>query len=117
MSGRVFDVNLILNLRIDEAAKEWGVAKEWLARESLMVMANKAKEFSPVLTGLNKKSIRWEIVKRAGKTMGRLFTTSGYGGYLEIGTRFMEGRRYIRKGVKASGDDIVAAVKEMLKHA
>ena len=58
------------------------------------LMAGFAKEGSPKLTGHNARSITFVAPK--GKKGVRVFTESGYGGYLEIGTKRMSPRPYFR---------------------
>jgi len=49
-----------------------------------------AKELSPVLTGHNKRSITRDVKG----LVGRVYSTSGYGGYLETGTKRMAAQPY-----------------------
>lgn len=51
------------------------------------LMADLVRELTPYDTGTNKDSITTEPVKIAGgRPVGRVYTQSGYGGWLEIGT-------------------------------
>lgn len=51
---------------------------------------------SPVLTGTNKRSIDTEVTQLPdGTIQAKLFTQSGYGAYLELGTRFMKAVPYL----------------------
>lgn len=71
-------------------------------------MKARAKELSPVSdtnpqigdgkyrpTGLNKNSIDTEVVKTDEGVSAKMFTQSGYGGYLEVGTSKMKARPYM----------------------
>lgn len=79
-------------------------------------MTPKAKELSPVTeegiirnrekhphwplsrvggTGTNRRSIESETVEVPQGVQGSMFTTSGYGGWLEAGTRYMAAQPYI----------------------
>ena len=79
-------------------------------------MVPKAKELSPVTeegitrnrekhphwpltkiggTGTNRRSIESETKLDPKGVTAQMFTTSGYGGWLEIGTRFMRAQPYI----------------------
>jgi len=64
---------------------------------------------SPVLTGTNRRSIAAEVAGMAGTVAGEgpservvderqiesaVYSTSGYGGFLEVGTRLMPARPY-----------------------
>ena len=55
------------------------------------IMTVRTKQNSPVATGTNRRSIRWE---RLGALKFRVFTESGYGAYLELGTWKMAARPY-----------------------
>jgi hypothetical protein len=79
-------------------------------------MVPKAKELSPVTeegivynrdkhphwpltkvggSGTNRRSIESEVLPVDRGVQGEMFTTSGYGGFLETGTRFMRAQPYI----------------------
>jgi hypothetical protein len=59
-------------------------------------MSGFAKMLTPVKTGNNKRSISIDPAKKNGQTpVARVFTTSGYGGWLEIGTSKMAARPYM----------------------
>lgn len=45
--------------------------------------------------GTNRRSIDTDVKKTATGVFARLFTQSGYGGYLELGTRYMRARPYL----------------------
>lgn len=54
-------------------------------------MAERAREKSPVDTGHNKRSIDYQF---EGRHSFRIFSESGYGGFLEFGTARMQPRPY-----------------------
>lgn len=54
-----------------------------------------AVEGSPVRTGHNRRSIDTTVEETPRGPSARLFTQSGYGGYLEVGTRFMAAEPYL----------------------
>jgi HK97 gp10 family phage protein len=54
-----------------------------------------AVEGSPVRRGTNRRSIDTEVVMTPQGIKATLFTQSGYGGYLELGTSKMEARPYL----------------------
>jgi hypothetical protein len=58
------------------------------------VMADEAKKRSPRDTGNNANSIAVKV-SRGRKQEGRVFSQSGYGGWLEIGTTHMPAWPYI----------------------
>ena len=58
------------------------------------IMGMKAKQLSPWEYGHNSNSIAVDIKKENKKTVGRVFTQTNYGGWLEIGTTKMPARPY-----------------------
>jgi len=66
-------------------------------------MSGFAKELTPVKTGNNRRSIAIDPAKKNGETpTARVFTTSGYGGWLEIGTSKMAARPYMAPAFEAA---------------
>ena len=69
-------------------------------RDTVVDIAEDAIRGSPVLTGNNRRSIQYEVGpggKVAKKeTEGAVYSTSGYGGFLETGTAHMPARPYFR---------------------
>lgn len=55
----------------------------------------RAQELSPYLTGNNARTIDYEVTKVEGGVVAEIFSQSGYGGYLEIGTKKMHARPYL----------------------
>lgn len=86
MSSSNFGVKVAINLgkglpKIEEAIRQ-GVADYGVA-----ILMPKAKELSPVNHEKNRDSIEFVMLEdKAGKIQGQLQTSSGYGGWLEIGT-------------------------------
>ena len=56
-----------------------------------------AKRRSPYKTGNNRKNIDWDAPRGGVRRIG---PTSGYGGFLEVGTRYMAARPYIRPALE-----------------
>lgn len=56
-----------------------------------------AKQHSPKLTGHNASTITFDPPSEPGKPW-KVYTQSGYGAYLELGTTKMEPRPYIKRG-------------------
>lgn len=107
----------------------------------LQEMANITVEYakesppSPYLTGTNRKSIGAEFTAKSGvKRFGespptgdsertptgndvgfRVFATSGYGGYLEIGTSKMAARPYIKPAFDRAMAEAHSRLEGMLK--
>lgn len=82
--------NLVVNLRDKEVIDAMKKATRLGLKDTIVEIADDAIEHSPVLTGNNRRSITYEV--GPGKEMATedltaaTFSTSGYGGYLEVGT-------------------------------
>ena len=74
--------------------------------------AAEAKRRTPVKTGLNKRSINWDT-PRGG--VRRIYTESGYGGFLETGTKFMAARPYMRPGLQDAINRAPTILKGLVK--
>lgn len=59
------------------------------------IMAMEASNLSPRDTGHNASSIVCDIVRKGLHVSGRVYTQTGYGGWLEIGTTKMAARPYM----------------------
>ena len=77
-----------------------------------MAIAKLSIEDSPYLTGNNRRSIQWEVDGLSGS----IFSTSGYGGILETGSRFMSARPYMKPALdrEFSVEKFAQRVKENL---
>jgi len=62
------------------------------------VMTGYTKEYSPYEYGTNRDSISFDV--QGNKA--RVYTESGYGGWLELGTSKMTGRFYFLKAFKST---------------
>ncbi len=58
-----------------------------------------AKDLTPRATGHNSRSIKNMVKMYKDRATGRIFTESGYGGYLELGTSRMPARPYLSVAV------------------
>ena len=67
-------------------------ATKGAVKDLITGIANDSIKGSPYLTGHNRRSIKYEIKKMAGS----VFSTSGYGGFLETGTSRMPARPYFK---------------------
>jgi len=98
-------------------------------------MVPKAKELSPVTpegleynrlkrphakltdvggTGTNRRSIDSEVREVSEGVKGSMFTTSGYGGWLEVGTSKMRAQPYIWPAFRMYVGGIAKRVKDIL---
>jgi len=103
-------VEVELNLDIEKVTKEVLDANREAMRDTVVAVTNESVKLSPWLTGNNRRSIASEVSgmgKVAGegsaerivddsKIEGAVYSTSGYGGYLETGTVKMAARPYFK---------------------
>lgn len=88
-----FKVNILSNLKTKEAEKELHKRAEKAVKEVvILIAADSIKPPSPFLTGNNRRSMRYD----AKGLEGSVYSTSGYGGYLETGTSKMAARPYMK---------------------
>lgn len=98
-----FNIKVDLNLKTDEAKEKVEKAAREAMRDTVVAVAGDARKGSPVLTGNNRRSITEETsgfgsgqIVDQRKIEGAVFSTSGYGGFLETGTSRMGARPYIK---------------------
>ncbi len=72
-------------------------------RDLAALTASKSADKSPYDTGNNRDSIKWEEAK---KNEYIIFTESGYGGWLEIGTSKMAAPPYIKPAYAEAAREI-----------
>jgi HK97 gp10 family phage protein len=86
---------------------------ERLCNERLQVLAETvttyAKDESPVATGTNKRSITYDFDKDTKRF--RIYTQSGYGAFLELGTFKMPAKPYMMPAL-LKGASVVKAIFE-----
>lgn len=106
------NVAVDLNLRVKEASREILNAHRLAMRDTVVDVAHDAVQLSPWRTGNNRRSIagetsgmgavasggkgRAERMVDDSKIEGSIYSTSGYGGFLETGTSKMPARPYIK---------------------
>ncbi|KKM74968.1 hypothetical protein LCGC14_1395070 [marine sediment metagenome] len=73
-----------------------------------------AKDRSPYITGMNRRSIGIEVEEVGGRVEGSIFTQSGYGGYLEIGTSKMAAQPYLWPAVESHAPKIFERMRRFL---
>jgi HK97 gp10 family phage protein len=73
-----------------------------------------AADGSPVRTGHNKRSIDSEVERVPRGVVARMFTQSGYGGYLETGTKNMEAQPYMWPALMRFYNRLATVVKQKL---
>jgi len=107
-----------LNLKSKEVEDKVKKASELGLKEVIVDIAGDAIKGSPVLTGNNRRSIAYEIGPggEVAKTEleGAVYSTSGYGGYLETGTRFMAAQPYFRPALDKNMNKLPKNIKAHL---
>jgi len=78
------------NIKLEPVNKAVKEAAELAMKEVTINVQNDAVKFSPWLTGNNARSITSEYFGLSSL----IYSTSGYGGFLETGTVFMHARPY-----------------------
>lgn len=85
-------VNIATNIKTKEVSDKVRKAAERAVKETVLDIEGSAKKGSPVDTGHNRRSIE----SKAEGLSGQVYSTSGYGGWLEIGTSKMPARPYFK---------------------
>lgn len=84
---------VVINVKLNpQALGLIGDAIDEGLKDTVVAIAADVVKGSPVLTGNNRRSI--DYWSRKGKA--QIFSTSGYGGYLETGTSRMPARPYFK---------------------
>ena len=99
------------NLKVAEANAEVNRASEKALKKVITDIANDAIHGSPHLTGNNKRSIKYE----AKGLSGSVYSTSGYGGFLETGTVKMAARPYFKPALDKNISKLPAGIKAELR--
>ena len=74
-----------------------------------------AVDHSPWISGNNARSIDDEVKEEGGKIAATVFTQSGYGGYLEIGTTKRPATPYLKPAFDKHRDLFLEATRLALK--
>ncbi len=110
--------DLKVNLKTKEVEDKVKKATQLGMKDVVVDIANDAIKGSPVLTGNNRRSIKFEVgpggavAKREGE--GAIYSTSGYGGYLETGTVNMPAQPYFRPALDKNKDKLPKNIKAHL---
>ena len=73
-----------------------------------------AADASPKKTGTNARSIDADVTQQPDGVHAELYTQSGYGGYLELGTRHMSPKPYLNPAFEEGIASLPEKVKEKL---
>jgi len=111
-------IETFLNLKTDEAkAKVAKAAKEAMV-DAVVAIAHDAIELSPVLTGNNRRSIKYEVGPgeiASKETEGAVYSTSGYGGFLETGTVKRSATPYFKPALDKNINKLPEGIKAHLE--
>lgn len=111
-------VQIITNLRTKEVQDKVKKASKQGLVDSVSDIAQDTIEGSPFLTGHNRRSIRFEV--GPGKPIaqkeleGAIYSTSGYGGFLETGTVKMASRPYFKPALDKNAKNLPKNIKAHL---
>jgi len=105
--------NLGIRLGIDNqgVSRKVNQAGEKALKNVVIKIERDAKHDSPFLTGNNERSITSEVKGMTGK----VYSTSGYGGYLEAGTARMPARPYFKPALDRHIGGLPNGIKGELK--
>lgn len=114
-------ISVELNLKTKEASETMKKASREAMRDTVVDTVNDAMKNSPKVTGNNMRSITSEAsgfgsvqVVDPNKIEGAVFSTSGYGGFLETGTSKMDPRPYIKPAADKHVPKFPQKLKEYL---
>ena len=123
-----------VNLKIKEVEEKVQKAYELSLKEVVVTIADAVIKGSPHVTGHNRRSIAYKTGNRVVKkgqpkggekpftdtnpdlkpNEGAVYSTSGYGGYLETGTSKMDPQPYFRPALDANIDKLPKGMKAHL---
>jgi len=92
--------SVLVNININGVKEKLSKASSGALLDTVVDIASDAIQGSPYLHGNNRRSIRYEVGPGGEVTKkedeGAVYSTSGYGGYLETGTVKMPARPYFK---------------------
>ena len=122
-----------VNIKDDEVIRQVTDASKMAMRDTTVEVVHDSVQLSPWLTGNNRRSIVGEVSGMGGvasggegrtermvddsKIEGAVYSTSGYGGFLEVGTSRMAARSYIKPALDRNftNEKFASKVKNHLK--
>lgn len=111
-------LNIITNLKTREVENKVNKASKQGLVDLVAAIARDAKELSPFLTGHNRRSIMFEVGPgkpvATGELEGAIYSTSGYGGYLETGTVNMPAQPYFKPALDKNAKNLPKNIKAHL---
>lgn len=129
------NARVAINLKDKEVQNEVNKAAESSLLDTVVDIANYVIKKSPKLTGHNMRSIAYQVGSKNVKTgspksgekpfneysfslkslEGAIYSTSGYGGYLETGTSRMEARPYFKPALDRNIGKLAGGIKARLR--
>lgn len=103
--------DVVTNLKTKEVQNKVNKATEKAIKNTVVDIANDAIKGSPVLTGNNRRSIMFE----AKGPEGVIYSTSGYGGFLETGTATMPAQPYFKPALDKNIHKLPQGIKAELR--
>ena len=100
-----------MNIKVPKVMGLVNDAAEEGLRDTVVETAADVVEGSRVKTGHNRRSIDYWVRKLRAK----IFSTSGYGGYLEVGTSKMAGIPYFRPAADRHFKNLIPNIAKRLK--
>lgn len=110
-SEMIVSCDVKTNLKTKEAQNTVNKATEKALKNVIIDIANDAIKGSPVKTGNNRRSIMFE----AKGLSGSVYSTSGYGGFLETGTVKMPARPYFKPALDRNIHKLPAGIKTSIE--
>ena len=110
-----FDVQFQFRPNPAARAKLNGALHRALLETLDMDIKPEAKKGSPYKFGHNMRSIDTEIEEVGGRVEGSIFTQSGYGGFLEVGTSKMAARPYLWPAVEHHAKKVFERMRSLLR--
>lgn len=123
-------VNTRIKLNTREVNERVREAARLGLRDTIVAIHADAVDNSPAVTGNNRRSIASEVsgmgvvatdgeggaerMVDEGKLEAAVYSTSGYGGYLEVGTRYMNARPYFRPALDRHSGELAENIKRHL---
>ncbi len=100
-----------VNLKTKEVQDKVKKASGQGLKDTIVDIAGDVIKGSPVLTGNNARSIAYE----AKELEGSIYSTSGYGGFLETGTVNMPAQPYFKPALDKNKDKLPKNIKAHLE--
>jgi HK97 gp10 family phage protein len=113
-----FNLAVTTNIQTREFTERLRMAARVALKDTVVDIANDSVRDSPFRTGNNRRSIAYQVEGMAGgvkasegtpaegvgvgEQQAAVYSTSGYGGFLEVGTRFMQARPYMKPAADRS---------------